>query len=78
MLYPKIPGFAECWADTIISCPFCDGYENRDHIVANSKMLLDLLPKMVQNWISKINQIYPDINLDFKFTAEQYLKTYVR
>ena len=41
--YPDIPGFIECWADTIISCPFCDGYENRDRIwgiVANSKMQL--------------------------------------
>jgi thioredoxin reductase len=29
-VYPDIPGFVECWADTIIPCPFCDGYENRD------------------------------------------------
>jgi len=28
-VYPDIPGFIECWGDTIISCPFCDGYENR-------------------------------------------------
>ena len=24
------PGLAECWGDTIIPFPFCDGYENRD------------------------------------------------
>ena len=56
-VHPEIPGFAECWGDTIISCPFCDGYENRDSIwgiVVNSKMQLDLFPKMVQNWTSKI------------------------
>lgn len=38
--FPDISGFIECWADTIISCPFCDGYENRDRIwgiVVNSK-----------------------------------------
>src|SRR6185437_1579417 len=29
-VYPDIPGFLECWADSIISCPFCDGYENID------------------------------------------------
>ena len=27
---PDIPGFAACWGNTIIPCPFCDGYENRD------------------------------------------------
>jgi thioredoxin reductase len=52
----------ECWADTIIPCPFCDGYENRDRIwgvVANSKMELDSFPKMVQNWTSKIKVFIP-------------------
>ena len=29
-VHPDVPGFAECWGDTIIPCPFCDGYENRD------------------------------------------------
>lgn len=56
-VYPSIPGFAECWADTIIPCPFCDGYENRDRIwgiVANSKLAFEWFPKMVQNWTSKI------------------------
>ena len=55
--YPDIPGFIECWADTIIPCTFCDGYENRDRIwgiVVNSKMELEKLPKMAQNWTSKI------------------------
>src|SRR5918996_1147838 len=56
-VYPDIPGFIECWADTIIPCAFCDGYENRDRIwgiVVNSKMELEKLPKMAQNWTSKI------------------------
>ncbi|HYZ58563.1 MAG TPA: NAD(P)/FAD-dependent oxidoreductase, partial [Nitrososphaeraceae archaeon] len=56
-VYPDIPGFIECWADTIIPCTFCDGYENRDRIwgiVVNSKMELEKLPKMAQNWTSKI------------------------
>ena len=56
-IYPDIPGFVECWADTIIPCPFCDGYENRDRIwgiVADSKLVLEWFPKMVQNWTSKI------------------------
>jgi thioredoxin reductase len=48
-VYPDIPGFVECWADTIIPCPFCDGYENRDRvwgIVVNSKVELEKFPKM--------------------------------
>jgi thioredoxin reductase len=61
-VYLDIPGFLECWADTIISCPFCDGYENRDRvwgIVANSKVQLERFPKMVQNWTSKIKVFVP-------------------
>ncbi len=72
--YPNIPGFIECWADTIISCPFCDGYENRDRIwgiVVNSKMQLDLFPKMVQNWTSKIKVfISPNIEIEPSYQNE--------
>jgi thioredoxin reductase len=73
-VYPDIPGFIECWADTIISCPFCDGYENRDRmwgIVVNSKMQLDLFPKMVQNWTSKIKVfISPNIDIESSYRNE--------
>ena len=61
-LHPHIPGFIECWADSIIPCAFCDGYENRDRIwgiVVNSKMELEKLPKMAQNWTSKIKIFIP-------------------
>ena len=72
--YPDIPGFTECWADTIISCPFCDGYENRDRvwgIIANSKMQLDLFPKIVQNWTSKIEVfISPNIEIESTYQNE--------
>ena len=75
-VYPDIPGFIECWADTIISCPFCDGYENRDRIwgiVANSKMQLDLFPKMVQNWTSKIKVIVsPNMEIEPSYQNELY------
>ena len=27
---PDIPGFAECWGTSIVSCPFCDGFEVAD------------------------------------------------
>jgi thioredoxin reductase len=25
--FPNIPGFAECWGNTVIHCPYCHGYE---------------------------------------------------
>lgn len=25
--FPDIPGFAECWGQTVIHCPYCHGYE---------------------------------------------------
>jgi thioredoxin reductase len=75
-VYPDIPGFIECWADTIISCPFCDGYENRDRIwgiIVNSKMQLDLFPKMVQNWTSKIKVfVSPNIEIESSYQNELF------
>jgi thioredoxin reductase len=73
--YPDIPGFIECWADTIISCPFCDGYENRDRIwgiIVNSKMQLDLFPKMVQNWTSKI-KVFVSQNIEIESSYQNEL-----
>jgi thioredoxin reductase len=73
-VYPDIPGFIECWADTIIPCAFCDGYENRDRIwgvVVNSKMELEKLPKMAKNWTSKIKVfISPNIEITTSYQNE--------
>jgi thioredoxin reductase len=58
-IYPDVPGFVDCWANTIINCPFCDGYENRDRvwgIVATSEMHAHHFPNMLRNWT-------PDIKL---------------
>jgi thioredoxin reductase len=74
-VYPDIPGFIECWADTIIPCAFCDGYENRDRswgIVANSKMELEKLPKMAQNWTSKI-KVFTSPNMEITTSYENEL-----
>ena len=73
-VYQDIPGFVECWADTIIPCPFCDGYENRDcvwGIVVKSKMELDWFPKMAQNWTSKIKVfISPNMEIEPSYQNE--------
>lgn len=52
-IYPDIPGFRECWGSTIIPCPFCDGFENRDRVwglVANSEPALEHMPLIVRHW----------------------------
>ena len=51
--YPDIPGFMACWGDTIIPCPYCDGYENRDRVwglVASSPLALEHMPHLYRNW----------------------------
>ena len=61
-IYPNIDGFIDCWADTIIPCQFCDGYENRERIwgiVPNSEMELQSFPKMSQNWTTTIKVLLP-------------------
>jgi thioredoxin reductase len=74
-VYPDIPGFIECWADTIIPCSFCDGYENRDRIwcvVVNSKLELEKLPKMAQNWTSKI-KVFVSSNIEITASYQNEL-----
>lgn len=59
-IYPDIASFLDCWGKTIIPCPFCDGYENRDRvwgIVADSQNRLDHLPllaQMTRNWTKTV------------------------
>ena len=56
-VYPEIAGFRECWGQTIIPCPFCDGYENRDRvwgIAATSEMALEHLPTLARNWTARV------------------------
>ena len=59
-LHPNVPGFSQCWGNTIIPCPFCDGYENRDRtwgIVGSSAEEISSFPLMAQNWTSDIKVI---------------------
>jgi thioredoxin reductase len=77
-VYPDIPGFRECWGDTIIACPFCDGYENRDRvwaIVAASQLTLAHLPhlyqmRMYRNWTEESRLIVAS-----QFQIEDELRT---
>jgi len=67
-VHPDIPGFSDCWADTIILCPFCDGYENRDRvwgIVATSEREAHHFPSMLKNWTSDFKLLLqPGVTID--------------
>lgn len=70
-IHPEIDGFEACWAKTIIPCPFCDGYENRDRrwgIVPSMSYEIDVFPSMSQNWTDDRVVIAPR---DLAVTTEQ-------
>ena len=73
-VYPDIDGFVDCWANTIIPCPFCDGYENRDRVwavVASYEMEAQHFPKMVQNWTSDVKLILlPNVSIKPAYREE--------
>ena len=74
-VYPDLEGFTEAWADTIIPCPFCDGYENRDRVwglVANSEQQMMHFPALVNNWTATAKLILnqPNLNVDADFEAK--------
>ena len=73
-IHPSIPGFAECWGDTIIPCPFCDGYENRNRIwgiVGSSADEISSFPLMAQNWTFDIKVILAaDVELGAAYEAQ--------
>lgn len=59
-MYPDVPGFKDCWDDTIIACPFCDGYENRDRVwglVASSPIALEHMPHLYHHWTPEAHVI---------------------
>lgn len=66
--HPDLDGFAECWADTIIPCPFCDGYENRGRVwgvVPRTVDELAIQPRLVKHWTSEVHLfLSPDLPLD--------------
>lgn len=73
-IHPTIPGFAECWGDSIIPCPYCDGYENRDRVwgvVALSGRDAQHFPKLARNWTSNVKLLLqPGISLDPTYQDE--------
>ena len=38
---PEIPGLAERWGRTVLHCPYCHGFEQRGHRVAQRRQIAD-------------------------------------
>ncbi|MEO1290333.1 MAG: NAD(P)/FAD-dependent oxidoreductase, partial [Chloroflexota bacterium] len=75
-IYPNIPGFMDCWGDTILACPFCDGYENRDRVwglVASSPMALEHMPKLYHQWTNEAHVI---VSPNLTMNDEQHIPTH--
>lgn len=73
-IYPKVPGFLECWGRTIINCPYCDGYENKSSVwgfVPGSLKELSSFPKLSLNWTTDIIVFLPaGIGIDEEYRQE--------
>ena len=73
-MLPDLPGFADCYGDTIISCPFCDGYEHQDRvwgIVVPEVGASAVSPLLAQNWTNEIRIILGGaVALPEEFAAE--------
>ena len=55
--HPDVPGFAECWGDTIISCPYCDGFEHRDRVwglVVPAAGVSATPPLLARHWTDRV------------------------
>jgi thioredoxin reductase len=49
-------GFSACYGYTIIPCPFCDGYENRDRLwgmVASDERSFEHMPMLFRHWTNR-------------------------
>ncbi|MGC4056597.1 MAG: NAD(P)/FAD-dependent oxidoreductase [Chitinophagaceae bacterium] len=67
---PDIEGVSECWGISVIHCPYCHGYENRDQptaILANGERALHLA--------GLVRNLSPDVSIvtngKASFTTEQ-------
>ncbi|MEQ6119819.1 NAD(P)/FAD-dependent oxidoreductase [Reichenbachiella sp. MALMAid0571] len=56
-IMPDIKGFAECWAISVIHCPYCHGYEVRSEktgIIANGEKAFHYA-RLISNWTKELS-----------------------
>jgi thioredoxin reductase len=54
--FPDLPGFAECWGQTVVPCPYCHGYEIAGQhwgLLYHSPMSLHM-PPLYNHWTDRI------------------------
>src|SRR5690554_3231552 len=54
-ILPPIEGFSDCWGKTILHCPYCHGYENKNcttAILGHDKRAFEQA-KLIINWAKK-------------------------
>ena len=59
-VFPEIPGFAECWGESIVPCVLCDGYEHRDRVWGIVRSAVDApttYPFMALHWTDRVHFI---------------------
>ncbi|MGJ7032674.1 NAD(P)/FAD-dependent oxidoreductase [Niabella hirudinis] len=74
-LLPAIDGIAECWGKSVIHCPYCHGYEYRNHktgILANGAAALHLAV-LVRNLTSSL-AVFTNGPLQFTKEEQQRLQ----
>ena len=64
-LLPPIPGLKECWGNTAIHCPYCDGYEFQNQRTA----LLNMTPKTAIIMASIISKFTNELTIIGKYTG---------
>jgi thioredoxin reductase len=72
-IMPAIKGFAECWGNTVIHCPYCHGYEvkgERTGILANGPAAYHYI-QLLRNWTKDLTLF---TNGKPQFTDEQLVK----
>ncbi len=55
-MIPDIKGFNDCWGKSVVHCPYCHGYENRNKntaIIANGAKAFHLVP-LVKNLTNEL------------------------
>lgn len=72
-IMPDLPGFSECWAVSVLHCPYCHGYEVKNEklgILGNGLAGFDLA-QLISNWSKELVVFTNGVST---FTREQRAK----
>ena len=71
-ILPEIEGMADCWAKSVVHCPYCHGYE-----VRNQKTVILANGDAAMHYAMLVNQLTKDLSIftngTANFTEEQFI-----